>query len=74
MAFDRTYRWPFEQVEVVLLKIDFVEQVLDFDSADLGSDWPKVIHHHLFSKSKTIPDVAFASDFDSFDLDSRQTF
>ena len=43
MTFDKTYLWPFELVEVVLLKIDFVEQVLDFDSADLGSDWPKVI-------------------------------
>ena len=37
-----TNQWPFEQVEVALFEIDFVERALDFDSADLGSDWPKV--------------------------------
>ena len=65
---------PFGQVEVALFEIDFVEPVLDFDSADLGSDWPKAIIT-VNSKSKTVPDVEpFELDFDSFDLDSAQTF
>ena len=69
-----TNRLPFERVEVALFEIDFVELVLDFDSADLGSDWPKAIIT-FNSKSKTVPDVEpFELDFDSFDLDSALTF
>ena len=69
-----TNRLPFERVEEALFEIDFVEPVLDFDSADLGSDWPKAIIT-FNSKSKTVPDVEpFELDFDSFDLDSAQTF
>ena len=69
-----TNRLPFERVEVALFEIDFVEPVLDFVSADLGSDWPKAIIT-FNSKSKTVPDVEPSElDFDSFDLDSAQTF
>ena len=59
---------------MALFAIDFAVPVPDFDSADLGSDWPKaIITFH--SKSKTVPDVEpFELDFDSFDLDSVQTF
>lgn len=59
---------------MALFEIDFVVPVLDFDSADLGSDWPKAIIT-FNSKSKTVPDVEpFELDFDSFDFDSAQTF